>query len=78
MLLDKKFQEIKNLQTIISDYENKGWSQRIKETNHLLENLIKEKLQYTETQKNIQNKIDSINEYSANQEVILICLLYKF
>lgn len=75
MLFEKKFQEITNLQTLINDYEKKGWSQRIKETNNLLENLINEKMQYVETQKSIQNNIDSINEYIANQEVNLIYLL---
>lgn len=69
MLLEKKFQEINNLQASINDYEKKGWSLRIKETNNLLEKLTKDKMQYTETQINIQKKIDSINEYNANQEV---------
>jgi len=48
---------------------------RIKETNNLLNNLTKEKMSYIEEQKNLQKQIDSINEYNANQEVILINLL---
>lgn len=70
MIFEKKFQEIKNLQTSIEDYEKKGWSLRIKETNDLLDNLTKKKIDCSETQKNIQKEIDSINEYNANQEVI--------
>lgn len=69
MCIEKKFQEIKDLQTLIEDYEKKGWSLRIKETNDLLDNLTREKLHYIDTQKNIQKDIDSINEYNANQEV---------
>lgn len=69
MLFEKKYQEINNLQSSINDYEKKEWSLRITETNNLLEKLTKEKIKYTETQINIQKKIDSINEYNANQEV---------
>lgn len=58
-----------SLQASINDYEKKGWSLRIKETNDLLENLTKEKMQYVDTQINIQKDIDSIIEYNANQEV---------
>lgn len=76
MLLEKKIQEIKNFQTLIDDYEKKGWSLRIKETNNLLDDLTKQKNQHIETQMKIQEKIDSINEYNANQEVSLKCLLY--
>lgn len=76
MLLEKKFQEINNLQASINDYEKKGWSLRIKETNNLLEKLTKDKMQYTETQINIQKKIDSINEYNANQEVFYFLFIY--
>lgn len=70
MLLEKMFQEINNLQVSINDYEKKGWSLRIKETNDLLQNLTKEKMQYVDTQTNIQKDIDSIIEYNANQEVM--------
>lgn len=45
---------------------------RIKETNNLLNNLTKEKMSYIEEQKNLQKQIDSINEYNANQEVIML------
>lgn len=71
MLWEKKFQEINSLQASINDYEKKGWLLRIKETNNLLDSLKKEKVQFFETQKNIQIEIDSINDYIANQEVIL-------
>lgn len=71
MVLEKKFQEINNLQASINDYEKKGWSLRIKETTKLLENLTKEKVQCVENQINIQKEIDSIIEYNANQEVII-------
>lgn len=70
MFLDKKFQEINNLQALINDYVNKEWSLRIKETNNLLDNLTREKVQCVENQINIQKQIDSINEFNANQEVI--------
>jgi hypothetical protein len=70
MFLEKKFQEINNLETLINDYEKKEWSLRIKEVNNLIDNLIGEKVLCVENQMNIQKQIDSINEYNANQEVI--------
>lgn len=75
MLLDKKLQGINHLQVSIDDFIKKGWSVRIKETNSLLESLTNQKLQYVETQTNIQKKLDFINKYNANQEVIFILLL---
>lgn len=75
MSFENKFQEISNLQTLIDDYERKGWSLRIKETNKLLDKLSKEKMQYVEAQINIQKDIDSINDYNARQEVILNLLI---
>lgn len=78
MVVEKKFQEINNLQTLIEDYEKKEWSLRIKETNDLLDNLTKKKMHYIEIQKNIQKDIDSINEYNANQEVIFFLVYNKF
>jgi len=77
MVLDKKLQEIQNLQASIDNYEKRGWSKRIKETNSLLENLANQKLEYIETQINIQKEIDSIIEFNANQEVIYN-LLFTF
>lgn len=68
-LLEKKFQEILNLQTLINDYEKKEWSLRLKETKSLLEKLTQEKMQCVETQTNIQIEIDTIKEFIANQEV---------
>lgn len=78
MVIEKKFQEIKNLQNLIEDYEKKEWSIRIKETNDLLDNLTKKKMLYNETLKNIQKDIDSINEYNANQEVIFFFVNNKY
>lgn len=75
MLLDKKLQGINHLQVSIDDFIKKGWSMRIKETNSLLESLTNQKLQYVETQINIQKQLDLINKYNANQEVIFILLL---
>lgn len=69
-MLDKKLQEIHNLQASINDYEKQGWSKRIKETNSLLENLAENKFKCIEMQENIQKEIDSIIESNANQEVI--------
>ncbi|XP_025414138.1 DNA repair protein RAD50 [Sipha flava] len=69
MFLEKKFQEINNLETLINDYEKKEWSLRIKEVNNLIDNLIGEKVLCVENQMNIQKQIDSINEYNANQEI---------
>ncbi|XP_029343905.1 DNA repair protein RAD50 isoform X3 [Acyrthosiphon pisum] len=69
IILEKKIQEINNLQSSIDNYEKKEWTLRIKETNNLLNNLNKEKMNYIEEQKNLQKQIDSINEYNANQEV---------
>ncbi|KAE9545442.1 hypothetical protein AGLY_000985 [Aphis glycines] len=69
IILEKKIQEINNLQSSIDNYEKKEWALRIKETNSLLDNLTKEKMNYIEEQKNLQNQIDSINEFNANQEV---------
>jgi len=60
------------LQSSIDNYEKKEWTLRIKETNSLLDNLTKEKMNYIEKQKNLQNQIDSINEFNANQEVIFV------
>lgn len=60
------------MQSSIDNYEKKGWTLRIKETNNLLNNFNKEKMNYIEQQKNLQKQIDSINEYNANQEVIFI------
>lgn len=77
MVLDKKLQEIQNLQASIDNYEKQGWSKRIKETNSLLDNLEKQKLEYNEMQTNIQKEIDSIIEFNANQEVIYN-LLFTF
>lgn len=71
MLLDKKLQEINHLQSSIDDYIKKGWSLRMKETNDLLNTLTKQKIEYVETQTKFQKEIDSINEYNANQEVVL-------
>lgn len=78
MVIEKTFQDIKNLQTLIEDYEKKGWSLRIKETNDLLDSLTKKKMSYIETQKIVQKDIDSINEYNANQEVIFFLSDNKF
>lgn len=78
MLLEKKIQEINNFQTSIDDYEKNGWSLRSKETSNLLNDLTKQKNQFIKTQIKIQQQIDSINEYIANQEVSLKCLLYYF
>lgn len=58
------------MQSSIDYYEKKEWTLRIKETNSLLDNLTKEKMNYIEEQKNLQNQIDFINEFNANQEVI--------
>ncbi|CAI6346339.1 unnamed protein product [Macrosiphum euphorbiae] len=69
IILEKKIQEINNLQSSIDNYEKKEFTLRIKETNNLLNNLNKEKINYIEEQKNLQKQIDSINEYNANQEV---------
>lgn len=60
------------MQSSIDNYEKKEWTLRIKETNSLLDNLTKEKINYIEEQKNLQNQIDSINEFNANQEVIFV------
>lgn len=60
------------MQSSIDNYEKKEWTLRIKETNSLLDNLTKEKMNYIEKQKNLQNQIDSINEFNANQEVIFV------
>lgn len=60
------------MQSSIDNYEKKEWTLRIKETNSLLDNLTKEKMNYTEEQKNLQNQIDVINEFNANQEVIFV------
>jgi len=60
------------LQSSIDNYEKKEWALRIKETNSLLDNLTIEKMNYIEEQKNLQNQIDSINEFNANQEVIFV------
>jgi len=60
------------LQSLIDKYEQNEWTLRLKETNNLLNNLNKEKMNYIEEQKNLQKQIDSINEYNANQEVIFI------
>lgn len=60
------------MQSSIENYEKKEWALRIKETNSLLDNLTKEKMNYIEEQKNLQNQIDSINEFNANQEVIFV------
>uniref|UniRef100_A0A2S2NEI3 DNA repair protein RAD50 n=1 Tax=Schizaphis graminum TaxID=13262 RepID=A0A2S2NEI3_SCHGA len=69
IILEKKIQEINNLQSSIDNYEKKEWTLRIKETNKLLDDLTKEKMNYIEEQKILQKQIDSINEYNANQEV---------
>lgn len=60
------------MQSLIDKYEQNEWTLRLKETNNLLNNLNKEKMNYIEEQKNLQKQIDSINEYNANQEVIFI------
>lgn len=60
------------MQSSIDNYEKKEWALRIKETNSLLDNLTIEKMNYIEEQKNLQNQIDSINEFNANQEVIFV------
>ncbi|XP_060840875.1 DNA repair protein RAD50 [Rhopalosiphum padi] len=69
IILEKKIQEINNLQSSIDNYEKKEWTLRIKETNKLLDDLTKKKMNYIEEQKILQKQIDSINEYNANQEV---------
>ncbi|XP_025200798.1 DNA repair protein RAD50 [Melanaphis sacchari] len=69
IMLEKKIQEINNLQSSIDNYEKKEWTLRIKETNELLDNLTKQKMNFVEEQKNLQKQIDSINEYNASQEI---------
>jgi len=76
MLFEKKIQDINNLQASIDEYNKKKCSLRIEETYNLLNILTKQKLEYVEIQSNIQKEIDSINEYTANQEVNIYLLIF--